>query len=91
MEQAGQAFGRGVGAVGGAEGVVDVEIAESGQFGDEGRVVGFLAGMVTQVLHQGDAAVFQLGDDVVGGLADAVFAEQHRLFEQGRQRLGDGG
>src|ERR1700722_11079970 len=37
------ALGRGMGAMGGGKGVVDIEIAEFGEFVDEGRIVLFLA------------------------------------------------
>ena len=46
----------GVGAVGGAEGIVDVEVVALDELGDEGGVVALLARVEAQVLEQLDAA-----------------------------------
>ena len=46
------AFGGGVRAMRGAEGVVDVDVAQRGEFFGEGRVVLFFLGMEAQVLQQ---------------------------------------
>ena len=51
-QQVGHALGRGVGAVRGAEGVVDIDIAERGQLRGEGGVVGLFFGVEAQVFQQ---------------------------------------
>jgi hypothetical protein len=88
-EQAGDGLGRGVGAVRGAEGVVDEEIAELGEFGGEAGVVGLLASMEAQVLQQGDAARLQRVDDRGGFRTRAVGGEGHGSLQQIRERLHD--
>ena len=72
------ALGRGVRAVRGPEGVVDVEIAELGQTPREGGIVALLFGMEAHVLEQQHVAVAQLRNGVVGFLADAVVGERDR-------------
>ena len=52
-----QAFGRGMGAVGGGEGVVDIDVAELGELGDKSRVVLLLALVEAGVFEQQDVAV----------------------------------
>ena len=56
---------RGVGAVRGAERVVDVDVGVAGQGPREGLVVGFLAGRKAQVLEQRDRAGAQVVDDLL--------------------------
>ena len=48
----GDAFRRGVGAVGGGEGVIHENVAEAGQHFGKARIVLFLAGMIAGVFHQ---------------------------------------
>ena len=55
-QQLRHADSRGMGAVSGAESVVDEEIAEPGQAGGELRIVGFLAGLEARVLEEQDIA-----------------------------------
>ncbi len=50
-EHMGDAFGRGMRAVRHREGVVDVDVAEASELGDEGRVVRLLAGVEARVLE----------------------------------------
>jgi hypothetical protein len=80
-----------VGAVGGAEGVVDIEVAVGGQGGGEVGVVLLFAGVEADVLQQGHAAVLHGVDHLGGGRADAVAGEGHLLLQQLAQRLGDEG
>ena len=70
-----EAFGRGMRAVRGGEGVVDPDVAELGQRGDEGRVVLLLARVEAGVLQAEDVALLHGGDRRFGGLADAVVGE----------------
>ena len=65
-QQVRDALGRGVRAVRGAEGVVDVDVGELREGGREGRVVGRLAGVEAQVLEQQHVAVAQFGHGVLG-------------------------
>lgn len=87
----GHAGGGGVGAVGRAEGVVDVDVREFGQLLSELGVVGGFAGKEANVFQeeeltglQGLGGRFDFGPD---GLAE----ENHLLFEEFSEPLGDGG
>ena len=86
----GEPFGRGVGAVSGGEGVVDIDVAELGELFDMGRIVLLLALMEAGVLQQEHVAVLHFGDRVVGRLADAVGAEGDRALDDVGDRGGDG-
>ncbi len=68
----GNAFGRGVGAVGGGEGIVAIDIAERGEEFGHGRIVGFF--------HRREAGVLEKYDRVVGHCVDRLAA---RLFDEG--------
>ena len=57
-----EALGRGMGAVRGREGVVDPDVAELGQFGDEGGIVLFFLLVEAGVLEAEDVAVLHRGD-----------------------------
>ena len=70
-----EAFGRGMRAVRGREGVVDADVAELGERGDESRIVLLLAGMKAGVLQAEDVAVLHRRDRAFGDLADAVVGE----------------
>ena len=66
------ALGGGVGAVRGTERVVDVDVAQGGEFFGEGRVVLLLLGVEAEVLQQQDFAGlgqhrFHFGADAIGG------------------------
>ena len=94
-----------VGAVGGTEGVVHVDVGELAEAGAEGGHLGGISlhavpfgilglalflDMETDILEQDDLAGFQGG---AGGLdlgSDAVVEELHRLAEQFLQLCGDG-
>jgi hypothetical protein len=76
-----------VGAVGGAEGVVDVQVAELGELGCEGGVVGLLACVEAQIFEQRDAAGLQRVDHRRGVRPDAVGGEDDGLLKQPGQRL----
>ena len=67
---------RRVRAVGGAEGVVDVDVGVAGEAAREGLVVGLLGRREAQVLEQGDAAVAQIGDDLARAVADRLVGER---------------
>ncbi len=83
----GNAFGAGVGAVGGGEGIVDEDVGEAGQGRGEGCVVGFLASVEARVFEDQDVATGELLDGLIGHGADAVFGEGNRLVEN----FGEGG
>ncbi len=61
LEEMGDAFGGCVGAVRGAECVVDVDLGERGQRLGEGRIVGFFFGVVAQVFEQQHLAATRAG------------------------------
>ena len=72
LEEVGDAFSGGVGAMRGAEGVVDVDLGQRGQRLGEGRIVGFFFGVVAQVFEQQHLAGFKLASHFAGYFADAV-------------------
>ena len=84
------ALGRGVGAVGGREGVVDIDVAELGHLLDESRIVLLLALVEAGVLEQEDVAVLHFGDGVGGDLPDAVVREGDRALDDLGDRGSDG-
>ena len=80
---------RGVGAVRGPEGVVDVGVARGREGGRERGVVGLLAGVEPQVLEQHHAAGAGLRQGRGHRLADGVGSEDHAAVEKLGQALGD--
>ena len=94
-DEVGDALGGGVGAVGAAEGVVDVEVAEAGELAREVGVVGLLFGMEAEVFEQEGLADFEVagelggdGADAVGGEGD-VFVEIDDLIEELAEAIDD--
>ena len=85
----GEPFGRGVRAVGGGEGVVDVDVAELGQRGDERGIVLLLARVEAGVFEQQDVAGLHRGDRGFGRGADAVLGEGDRPARRCARRGGD--
>ena len=85
-----QSFGRGMGAVRHRKGIVDVKITETGECGDERRVIGFLAGMKAGVLEHHDVARGHRRHRSFGFGADAFADERHRPPHHLAQRRGDG-
>ena len=85
------AFGRGMGAVGGAEGVVDVDLGAAGEGLGEAGLVGFLGGVKAGVFQQQHLAGLQGGAQGGDFLADAIRGEHHHLAEDfAEQRRGRG-
>ena len=78
----GDAHGGRVRPVGGAEGVVHVDVREVREGLGEVRVVPLLAGVEAEVLEQQDLAVRELAHGVRGPLADAFFAEGDAAAEE---------
>ena len=85
-----EALGRGVRAVRGRKGVVDVDIAEPGQFGDEGRIVLFLFLMEAGIFQAKDVAILHRANCLFSDVADAIVCECHRLPDHLRQCGRDG-
>ena len=85
-----EAFGGRMRAVRGRERVVDPDVAELGEFGNEGRIVLLFLFMEAGVLQAEDIAVLHRGHGLGRGLADAVLGEGDRLLDDLRQRFGDG-
>ncbi len=83
-------LGRSVGAMRGREGVVDIEIAELGEFGGESRIVLFLAFVEARVLEQENVAVLHRRDRFRRDVADAVGGEGDRTAKDFGDRRGDG-
>ena len=77
-------------AMGGGEGVIDIDVAELGELVDMGRIVLLLALMEAGVLEQEHVAVLHFGDRVVGRLADAVGRESDRPLDDVGDSGGDG-
>ena len=69
------ALGGGVGAVRGAECVVDVDVGEGGELPGEAGIVGFFFGVEAEVLEQEDLARLELARHFFGDLAYAVGRE----------------
>ena len=63
--------------MGGAEGVVDVDLGQRGQRLGEGWIVGFFLGVEAQVFKQQHLAGFELAGQLSGYFADAVGSESH--------------
>ncbi len=61
LEEVRDAFCGGMGAVRGAEGVVDVDLGQRGESLGEGRIVGFFFGVVAQIFKQQHLAATQAG------------------------------
>ena len=80
----GDPLGAGVGAVGGAEGVVDVEVGEPGQRVGQLRIVLGLARLEADVLEQQHVARAQPGGHRLDLLAD----HRRRLLHLGAEQLG---
>ena len=79
-----EAFGRGMGAVRGGEGIVDPEVAELGERGDESGIVLLLAGMEARVLQTDDVAGMHGGDRALGDRTDAIVDEGNRPLDDAR-------
>ena len=65
-----------MGAVRGGKRVVDPDVAEFGQFGDECRIVLFLVLVEAGIFQTEDVAVLHRGDGLGGDVADAVIGER---------------
>ncbi len=65
-----------------AEGVVDINLAETGQGLSEGRIVFLFLSMEPDVLEQSYFAFRHPGNEVFGFLADAIGAKKDRLSNQ---------
>jgi hypothetical protein len=85
-----EAFGGRMRAVRGRERVVDPDVAELGEFGNEGRIVLLFLFMEAGVFQAQNIAVLHRSHGLGRGLADAVFGEGDRLHDDLRQRFGDG-
>src|SRR5690242_15039527 len=85
-----QGFRRGVRAMGGREGVVDIEVAERRERLGEARVVLLLFGMEAEILEEGDIAGLQRSDDALRRGADAILGKgdgpPYRRGERRHQR-----
>ena len=86
-QQPRQPLGRGMGAMRGREGVIDIGPAKRGQRGGKGRVVLFLALVKAGVFQQCHIARFQIRDDPLGRAADAIIGKGH-LLPQRRLQCG---
>ena len=71
-----------MGAVGGAERVVHVDVAVRGQDASEAVVVGLLARVEAQVLEQRDLTAAQIADDLAGAVADRLVGQHDLAAEQ---------
>ena len=81
---------RGVGAVGRAERVVDVDVGEGRELEAERRVVALLAGVEAQVLEEDDPAGRKRSDGFLRLLSDAVACERDGGAEAYLQRARHG-
>ena len=74
-DEVGDAFRRGVGPVGAAEGVVDVDVAKAGELFRKGGVVGLFFWVEAEVFKQEGLAGFKIGGEFGGDLAYAIGGE----------------
>ena len=81
-QKVGDPLGRGVGAVGGTKGVVDVEVRHVGQGLGEARLVGLLFAVEAQVLEEQQVAGTQLVDGHLDSRSECVAGHAHRTPEQ---------
>ena len=91
LEVGGDAFGGGVGPVGGAEGVVHIHIGQLGQFGGEVAFVLFFFGEEAHVFEQQHVAIGHGGHLGFGVGADAAVGFGHGHAEQRAEAGGHGG
>src|SRR5581483_5421298 len=80
-DDAGDPFGRGMGAVGGAKGVVDIHVGDSAEFLGEGEVVGFLFVVIADVLQKEEFAGLKSGGGGGDHFPSAIGDEGNRLAE----------
>jgi hypothetical protein len=85
----GDPLGAGVGAVRGAERVVDVEVGEVGQRGGELRIVRLLLGVEAEVLEHQQVARTQLLDGHLDSGSERVAGHPHRAAEELAEAVGD--
>src|ERR1700719_3337821 len=71
------------------ERVVDPDIAELCQLGDERQIVLFFFLVEAGVFQSKDVAILHGSDGFLGDLADAIVGEGNRLFDHLRQRHGN--
>ena len=96
LHEVSDAFGRGVGAMGAAEGVVDVNLAEAGQLFCEVGIVGLFFGVEAQVFEEQHLPGFELARELGCDLADAIGREgdveglADLMVEQHAQAVDDG-
>ncbi len=79
FDEVGDAFRGGVGAVGAAEGVVDIDVAEAGELFGEDGIVGLFFGMEAEVFEQEGLAGFKIVGHLGGDLTYAVGREGYVL------------
>ena len=84
-----ETFSRRVRAMRGRERVVDPDVAEFRQRGDEGRIVLFFAGVEAGIFEAQNVAGLHGGDRALSRLADAVVDEFHRPLDDARDLGGD--
>ena len=84
-----QSLCRGVGAVRRREGVIDVEVAELRQRGDELRIVLLLSLVEARVLEEENVAILHRGDRGLRRRSYAVLDERDRAVERHDQRRND--
>ena len=85
-----KALGGSVSAVCGRKGVIDPDVAELGERGDERRVVLLFAGVEAGVLKAEDVAGLHRGDRTLRHFADAVVGKFHRPLDDTSNFGGDG-
>lgn len=85
------AFRGGVGAVGGAKGVVDENVGLSGEFLGEGGIVRFFLGVVAGVLENQDFSGLEIFPHFRSLSTDAIRREIHLLAEDFGKAFRGGG
>ncbi len=89
-DDAGDAFGGGMSAMGGSEGIIDVEFGALGELGGEGGVVGLFLVVEAGVLEQEDIPVLEHAGGLLGLFADTIVGEGDGAAEEVGEGGGDG-
>ena len=89
-EQLGDTVNARVSAVNGPEGVVDVHVRKFGELAAKPFVVLLLLRMKAEILEQTCVSRPQIGNDFLGGIADAILGKRNVLAEELRQAHGAG-
>jgi hypothetical protein len=78
-----------MGAMGGAKGVVHIDVSDPGEFFGEHRVIGLFLVVIADILQQHDVARFHHADGLLDLFANAIVHEGHGATEEVGEFGGD--